>query len=128
MGTNYYVAGKPVCDCCGRGYPPLHIGKSNAGWHFSLHVYPELGLDDLAAWETYLQNEQIVDNYGKDIPLEFLLRIIKDRYQWDEWTPEELELNCAEKGLNGLARHKIDGTRCIGHGEGTWDYIATDFS
>lgn len=34
MGMNYYWRGK-VCECCGRGDGPYHIGKSSHGWTFS---------------------------------------------------------------------------------------------
>ena len=37
-------------------------------------------------------------------------------------------MNYAEPGPNGLVRAKINGVHCIGHGEGTWDYITGEFS
>jgi hypothetical protein len=39
-----------------------------------------------------------------------------------------LAKNHAELGPNGLLRSKVDDVHCIGHGEGTYDYIAGDFS
>ena len=38
MGTNYYWQESEPCAACGRGYEQVHVGKSSAGWCFSLHV------------------------------------------------------------------------------------------
>jgi hypothetical protein len=45
MGTNYYVA-YDYCRHCGRFDEEFHIGKSSAGWCFSLRVYEDKGLTD----------------------------------------------------------------------------------
>ena len=50
MGTNYYLYQKPDCECCGRPFEPLHIGKSSAGWCFALHIMPEDGISTLLDW------------------------------------------------------------------------------
>jgi hypothetical protein len=42
MGTNFYLK-SPDAE-------PLHIGKSSAGWCFSLRVYPEYGINNLEDW------------------------------------------------------------------------------
>lgn len=39
-----------------------------------------------------------------------------------------LSLSRAEIGPNNLLRSRVDGVNCIGHGEGTWDLIAGEFS
>lgn len=62
MGTNYYAEYQPPCPTCGRQDPPLHIGKSSAGWCFSLHVIPELGLNDWPEWEAWLAGSPGVDS------------------------------------------------------------------
>lgn len=51
MGTNYYLhrSDKPHCASC-TCYERLHIGKSSAGWCFSLHVMPEAGINSLDDW------------------------------------------------------------------------------
>ena len=132
MGCNYYMEPKPPCECCGRSYEQVHIGKSSAGWCFALHVYPEQGLNDLPDWKQALEGKRIVDEYGKEHTLDSLLIAITKR-NWegsadttrlDEWCKS----NYAEPGPNGLSRHKIDGYRCIGHGLGTWDLHIGDFS
>jgi len=38
LGTNYYWQESEPCAACGRGYEQVHVGKSSAGWCFSLHV------------------------------------------------------------------------------------------
>ena len=53
MGTNYYLyEGSEACPTCKRPFEPLHIGKSSAGWCFSLHVIPEEGINTLDDWRT----------------------------------------------------------------------------
>lgn len=131
MGTNYYLhtEDKPPCDHCGRkdNREPLHIGKSSAGWVFSLHVMPELGLNDLADWErewslpgTWIENE-----YGDRISPADMRATITER----SWPHERGEGRPSEylKGPNGLSRHRI-GPHCTAHGAGTWDLIPGDFS
>jgi hypothetical protein len=48
MGTNYYM---PVekCDHCGHKPKALHIGKSSAGWCFSLNTHPAEGINRLGS-------------------------------------------------------------------------------
>jgi hypothetical protein len=111
MGTNYYVEVQPPCECCGRGYEHKHIGKSSAGWCFSLHVYPDEGINTLEDWKEYLKDKVIKNEYGGIVTLDELLRCITKRNH-----------------PSGLSRHVIDSRFCIGHGEGTWDYLIGDFS
>jgi hypothetical protein len=72
MGTNYYLKWPETrCSACGeltgigkRGEE--HIGKSSAGWHFSLNVTQH---KDRAAWEKAIKEclaagGSIVDEYG----------------------------------------------------------------
>jgi len=33
-----------------------------------------------------------------------------------------------EYGETISPRHRVDGKHCVGHGEGTWDYIIGEFS
>jgi len=82
MGTNYYLH-ENVCDCCGRSDVPVHIGKSSAGWAFSLHV-DELRreLDDwVHSWSQ--PKTEIRDEYGRKVtPEEMLLVITVRREGW----------------------------------------------
>ena len=114
MGTNYYLHQKPDCECCGRPFEPLHIGKSSGGWCFTLHVMPEDNINTLDDWKflwdqpgTYIRNE-----YGEKVTPEEMLKIITNR-TWKGEFPR---------------RHELDGAHCIGHGEGHWDYILGEFS
>ena len=135
MGTNYYWNSLKACPCCKRPYEePLHIGKSSAGWVFALHVYPDLGINNLTDWEKKWFNPgEIKDEYNRAIPTREMLAIISER-SWPRRKQDKSELrqwlreNQAELGPNGLTRSIIDGSHCIGHGEGTWDYIIGDFS
>lgn len=143
MGTNYYHHGK-VCDHCGRGDAPRHIGKSSGGWCFSLHVYPNDGIKDLPDWEKLFgkRGTLIKDEYGRVIPAREMKEIIRDR----SWKPKDSmglfnvppayksweefhEKNYSEFGPRGLVRYKVgEAARCIGHGRGTWDLVVGEFS
>lgn len=108
MGTNYYLH-RESCAHCGRGDGPLHIGKSGAGWAFSLHVYPEDGIKDLGDWQAlWGPPHRIVNEYR------------------DEVTPADMLASIAERPPTCL-RHTVDGF-CIGHGAGTWDLMVGEFS
>jgi hypothetical protein len=141
MGTNYYLY-RDVCPHCGRAEEePLHIGKSSAGWCFSLHVTDEI--PDLEAWQKEWEQGEIRNESGdRHTPAE-MLRCVTER-SWATMTDETIreseylrfyyhnladyyEKNHAEPGPNGLTRHKI-GEVCIGHGAGTWDLIPGEFS
>lgn len=143
MSTNYYLKTKPgsePCPHCGRSEPSqnLHIGKSSVGWCFSLRVYPELGINTLDDWRPLIETGVITDEYGNVWEGDYILQVIASRRR--PWSPRpapaksvpDLEQwyrqNHAEPGPNGLARHVIDGIHCVGHSEGTWDYIAGEFS
>jgi hypothetical protein len=132
MGTNYYLHQKPDCECCGRSFEPLHIGKSSGGWCFTLHVIPEDNINDLDDWRmlwaapgAFIRNE-----YGEKMSIPEMETIITERSRQERpnWTPETYRENQAEPGVNNLARHTIDGRHCIKHGAGTWDCITGEFS
>ena len=138
MSTNYYASiEKDKCAHCGRSdnSQKVHIGKSSSGWCFALHVIPELELISLEAWEKYLRGDDvwITNECDELITVDGMIEIIKER----SWTvdgnekvhPKKwLKQNHAVPGPHGLARHEIDDTHCIGHGEGTWDLITGEFS
>lgn len=136
MGTNYYLVYPDDED--GRPSPQLHIGKSSSGWCFALRVYPERGLTSWNDWWRLLEarpdNAAIKDEYGDPLTLAEMWAVISLRH-WNRrpscpyGRPEERFLadNHAEWGPNNLLRARIGG-RCVGHGEGTWDYIEGEFS
>lgn len=130
MGTNYYLEERPPCSECGREFEQLHIGKSSAGWCFSLHVIPEQGLNSLEDWrERWTRpGARIVNEYGDLVDAGAMLVTIAQRERWGPpWEPDALAENSAVPGPRGLARSRIEGS-CIGHGDGTWDLILGDFS
>ncbi len=135
MGTNYYLH-RNVCPHCGRGDDPLHIGKSSAGWCFSLHVIPESNIHDLDGWEREWLLGVIEDEYGEEISPGDMRQIIMARAarpfnekQWLGYRDEAdfHKQNYSERGPVGLLRHKI-GRYCLKHGAGTWDCILGEFS
>lgn len=135
MGLNFYavISESRPCEHCGRYdvRERLHIGKSSAGWCFSLHVIPEMGIHSLDDWKTFLQQGDVFiedEDHTAWGLTELLERITNRRRDKPvEWTQENLERNHAELGPNNLVRHRL-GHGCIGHGEGTWDLITGDFS
>lgn len=136
MGTNYYAHAN-VCSQCGRSDERRHVGKSSAGWCFSLHVYPEDDLNTLDDWRREWHGRILRDEYSKDVDVADMLRTITERswsqteraapFGYPSWQ-EFHRLNHSQPGPNGLVRHAIDGRHCIGHGAGTWDYCVGDFS
>lgn len=141
MGTNFYAC-KDVCEHCGREESQLHIGKSSMGWCFSLHVIPEEGINNLGDWKSYLSRDDITikNEYGDTITFEQMLDYIENRrggdkelgegeppFMYTSWR-QFLEQNNAKIGPKNLLRHVVDGRHCIGHSNGTFDYIAGEFS
>lgn len=113
MGTNYYLHEREPCECCGREFKAMHIGKSSHGWCFSLHVDPNDNVQSLDDWRRLWSQPgaRIVDECGAHI------------------TPEAMEQTITNRSHpHGLTRSRIDGYHCVGHGEGTWDYITGEFS
>lgn len=137
MGTNYYLR-SGICEKCGRSDEEKHIGKSSAGWCFSLHIDPTEGIKNLGDWRTLFEDpgNVIFDEYGSEITIEEMLDTIINRgnedetferrpafySSWDEFHSQ----NGSEFGPNGMLRHKI-GNHCTGHGDGTWDLIPGEF-
>jgi len=128
MGTNYYLKTAP-CECCGLHDErnTMHIGKSSYGWCFALHVGKWLNDTDAAPEAHSLEDWQalwgregwvIIDEYEKIIEPEEMLRIIMMRGGQYGYAKEGYE----------AGRHTIDGKHCLGHGPGTYDYIAGEFS
>ncbi len=136
MGTNYFLHA-PACPHCGyEEQPPLHLGKSSAGWCFGLRVRPEEGLEDLADIMALVLHRleagwSLRDEYGDDIPVKEWRGVVTDR-AWplavDHRTQAWFDENHAVPGPAGLVRHRVDGWHCVGHGPGTYDYIAGEFS
>jgi hypothetical protein len=118
MGTNFYLHEKQpnTCPHCGQTphYEPLHIGKSSAGWCFSLHVIPQEGLNSLREWQRRWSKPGVVikDEYGESMTPAEMLRTITKRSAYS-----------TNRRLSELHRHPVDGHHCIGHGPGTYDYI-----
>lgn len=115
MGTNYYLHQKPDCECCGRPFEPLHIGKSSGGWCFTLHVMPEDSINTLDDWrELWSKPGALIRNeYDERISIEDMEAVITKR----SWRGGQ------------LMRHELDQYgHCIGHGPGTWDYCTGEFS
>jgi hypothetical protein len=145
MGTNYYLHEKADCECCGRPFEQLHIGKSSGGWCFSLHVIPEEGINTIEDWiaKWSAPGVQIRNEYNDFVEPHEMLAVICDRRgsrhsgdgwdtDWWKWGYSSEEhfhsMNHSLRGPNGLLRHQVDGRHCIGQGEGTWDYITGEFS
>lgn len=120
----------------------LHIGKSSYGWHFSLCIYPNLGINDLSDWIKVFEDNEIVDECDAVISIEKMIDIITNRSHLNKDKTEEqileemnksnkifnlrqyltyddfLRNNHAARGLNGLLAHNYaDFTRT----DGTYD-------
>jgi hypothetical protein len=152
MGMNYYLrpsrnplhwGGNPFPFQPGEDH--LHIGKSSMGWCFALHVLPDRGINSLESWKPWLKRHRIQDEYERRVSYRHMMAIITDRSHrdfnddlhalinppWDNrrhHTPEQLAANHAQEGPRGLLRRLVDGTHCVGNGQGTWDLMTGDFS
>lgn len=109
----------------------LHIGKSSGGWCFSLHIIPEMSINDLYDWIPFLTDPDrlIINEYSDVLSLSEMMDIITKRSRSEpaRWTQEEYKRNYAEPGPNNLARHTV-GRACAKQGLGTWDCIEGNFS
>jgi len=123
MGTNYNII---INNDVGE---ELHIGKSSMGWVFSLHVYPERGINTLYDWLPLLldSGNLIQDEYGRNVSGEHILKQITCRGRSGpvDWSVNDWDMNSAEPGPNNLVRGKANDGRT--HGEGTWDYCNYEF-
>jgi hypothetical protein len=126
MGTNYY--------CWTDTEQELHIGKSSAGWVFSLRIHEAKGILNLYDWIPILVNSGTVirDEYGRHITAQEMLKniTVRGRDYPVQWNDFDWNMNQAEPGPNNLVRHKqmSDYGRTCTHGEGTWDYCDYEFS
>lgn len=130
MSTNYYIKEKSML---GEKFDHLiHIGLSSYGWCFQLHVIPEKGINNLDDWKKIFKlidnnKSHIVDEYDRKISYNEMIRIIENRNIDNSNQISSCKKNNAEYELNNLKRSTLD-SRCIGHGNGTYDYIVGDFS
>ena len=130
MGTNYYLEAQSPCTYCDRPYPERHIGKSSAGWCFSLRVYPEDGIANLTDWVKLFASGVIHDEYGRAISIEELLdKICGRRISTPaDWSEETLRSNHAVLDESGSNLIRACETIDVVHGIGTWDCIGHEFS
>lgn len=135
MGTNYYwTPAEKLCPTCGRGdAEEIHVGKSSAGWCFSLHVDPELGIRDLPDWiqRWHRKGSRIRDEYGKEISADEMWRVVMCRNGlWENTVSDQTQdptwyaKNGAKRGPFGLARHMHHAEP----GDGPYDRCTGDFS
>lgn len=128
MGTNFYLI-EAACSHCGRERERLHIGKSSAGWCFTLHVTPVKGIYDLEDWITRWSKPGalIVDEYGRTVPPDTMLKTVTLRSWPLRNRPDSFHRsNDSEPGPHGLLRHRL-GRFCVKHGAGTWDCVVGEF-
>ena len=133
MGTNYYLYEKPDCPHCDRPFDSLHIGKSSAGWCFSLRIHPTENINSLADWQERWSRDgaKIKNEYGDVIAPDEMFSEITDRSLGNTQpitSPLWFEQNNAVPGPNGLARHRINGRLCVGYGLGPYDIMEGEFS
>lgn len=136
MGTNYFLHSQQCPHCGVERKDKMHLGKSSAGWCFSLHVYPELELNNwFDMWEyisfcTEEEGYEIKDEYGDAIDSDLFFIIVWDRHSKQPHDAEWLRKNYAKPGPFGLARHIVDGKHCIGNAglNAPIDYFIGEFS
>ena len=77
MSTNYYVH-YDKCESCDYQRERLHIGKSSAGWCFSLRIHTHLGIYNLTDWIIYWQGRTIVNEYGHTVTSRQVYNVIAE--------------------------------------------------
>jgi hypothetical protein len=136
MGTNYYwhPSGERICSHCKSETDSLHIGKSSAGWCFSLRVHLDADppIDSLEAWQERWKTGGIFNEYDEPVSVAEMLDIITNR-SWDGpvSSPRKLAESSARAGPNGLLRHCAQtrwGTMDVREGPGTYDLCNYEFS
>ncbi len=137
MGTNYYLK-TPACPHCGHSGATLHIGKSSAGWNFSLRIYLKeidedrlkmfgveqiLELDD---WRPLFDKFPIFDEYDDVVqPAEMISRITERSH------PNGLlsHLTAGPEHMGPYSRVKDDiRSGQLRAGKGTYDLFGYSFS
>lgn len=123
MSTNYYAVKR--CDQC-KHDDRLHIGKSSQGWCFALATHPTRGVSGLSDWLDLLADYEwdILDEYDRPVTLSGLIKVVTKRTGVGGRDSD----GHLRTGPNGLRRCAIDGVHCVGHGAGTWDLFAGEFS
>lgn len=89
-------------------YHVLHIGKSSAGWHFSLCIYPLLGINNLDDWKKIWSSGdcKIYTEEGEEISEEELMSYIVNRQNFSRRDEtEELEYNNEMAKKEGTGRY-----------------------
>ena len=136
MGTNFYwIDGQNPEE-------QRHIGKSSVGWVFSLHVYPEEGINDLPDWLCFWDTMEgwIEDEYHHQMNVLDMVSWITNRgseenaarkwkekpWGYDSWAAFHAENHC-EPAPRGLVRPRLD-RRHVKHGSGTWVCTIGEFS
>lgn len=84
MGTNYYVVKKKPTIA-----PPLHIGKSSAGWKFLFHEVNKyngfdhnLEIHTFEQWKYFLENNKdilILNEYDEEVSVKEFLELVKEK-------------------------------------------------
>lgn len=136
MGTNYFLHSQKCPHCGIERKDKMHLGKSSAGWCFSLHVYPELELNNWdEMWEYIVfcveeEGYRIENEYGETVYLEEFCSVVLNRSSQTPFCWSWFHKNHALPGPFGLARHPIDGEHCIGNAgpNAPIDYIVGEFS
>ena len=89
-------------------YHVLHIGKSSFGWHFSLCIYPTIGINNLDDWNKVWSSSgcKIYTESDEEIPEEELMSYIVNRQY-----PGEIDEDKALKHNNEMAEKEGIGRR-----------------
>ena len=129
MGTNYYIKvdeeqmDNPILEDIwyDKSARLVHFGKQSAGWVFTLHVYPELGimnLDDMVELLDEVGEWQWVSGTWTSCLIN----------EYEEVTSEMVMMdNLLSAPKHDVNRCPIDYKHCIGHGKYA-DYVIGNWS
>jgi len=130
MGTNYYVV-MEGCDACNRPHENLHIGKSSAGWAFSLRLHRHIR--SLGDWkELWSSGVEVVNEYGDGVTIEEMIDRITNRANPDKnednlrRAAATMAPHCLPDFKHGLLRHVNAEDQSFNH-DVTYDYCDYEF-
>jgi hypothetical protein len=119
MGTNYYwhPGGVRRDEVLGQETPNLHVGKSSAGWTFSLRIHPDQDINTLDDWRARWATGVIFDEYDHPVTAAEMEAIVTDRAH-----PKGLRSHVGLTDAQGLWRSSAR------YGGPTWDLCDDEFS
>jgi hypothetical protein len=110
MGMNYYVYIN-TCPTCGRPAETIHLGKSSAGWRFTIQAN---GYKYYKTWEQmkkWLKSKTIFNEDEERVEVETFIKLVEDKqFENDLWVKALLSGEKLMEGLKFIKGYKFYDT------------------